>query len=607
MFASIPTEQDVSRPRAEALISDALPSDMLDLELADFDQDSKASEPPPILHHDPGFGHGLAEYLYDLPLELQKFPKDLVLAMQRLAWRLQAQLSATPPISRNSPETDVASVSYLLKNIRHTLKGGRSSEAQSSPGNQVMPLYVALHIAEDTDNYRVAASAVHDIRLKGHDGTVWRSSAELTDRVVEWYIDLAHQLAAKFVKDPKRLRLLNLDHEYEVLRSQLRTLMLIPIVQPVNTFDVKGCADVIWDMARIDRLPKENSVEALRALVSAWDIIDVTCHVSTINKRFSKTTYVILLFLGILTTTIATLSGIPSLPFQKIQVFQGFSLRAALTTLVSLLTSLCISVLTFLNPLTKWQQLRSAAQAMESEIWQFRTRTGPYSCAGTTTDREADLKLAQEVGRLRRAVLESAAIKDTNFFRERDTSTYRHGQRKGAAYNKDGKDNHYSVLRPEHYLELRVRPSLRFYQQRVPRYYAVRAAFHGAQLGGAAIMVVAAAAGWEAYTGIIMIVLSSLTAWGEFYGASKKLMRYSTVINALEDELLLWNTLTEVERQSVDVVEALVRNCELLIASEREGWLATSQTAKLLSKVVDRDSGPSAAVSVDVNSQQSTK
>ena len=85
------------------------------------------------------------------------------------------------------------------------------------------------------------------------------------------------------------------------------------------------------------------------------------------------------------------------------------------------------------------------------------------------------------------------------------------------------------------------------------------------------------------------VVISSLGAWGEFYGAGKKLVRYSTVINALKDEILLWDSLTEVERHATESVEQLVGRCEDLIAGERDGWLSTSQAAKMLAKATGAD------------------
>ena len=197
--------------------------------------------------------------------------------------------------------------------------------------------------------------------------------------------------------------------------------------------------------------------------------------------------------------------------------------------------------------------------------------------------------MAAQLKRLRTRVCEAATVKDTAFFRDRAPSIYRHGQRRGASHERHKTDNHYSVLRPSAYIELRIKPLISFYQARLPRYYRARAALQAAQLLSSALIVLLAAFGFSRFCGIVTVVISSLGAWGEFYGAGKKLVRYSTVINALKDEILLWDSLTEVERHATESVEQLVGRCEDLIAGERDGWLSTSQAAKMLAKATGAD------------------
>ena len=225
----------------------------------------------------------------------------------------------------------------------------------------------------------------------------------------------------------------------------------------------------------MDRLPKENSLEALRTLRSAWDTIDVCVLVSRRNKFISKGAYLTLLLLGIVTTTVATFVATGILPDREeaagSSVLNGAGSYGI--TALSLLTSVCVGVISFLSPVQKWQQLRSTASQLESETWRFRTRTGPYSRpANGGRDRGCDRVLIAEMHRIRRSVIESATIKDTSFFRSRATHVYCHGQRKESVFDTTAsgdRDNFYSVLRPDDYIELRVRPSLRFASPRFAR------------------------------------------------------------------------------------------------------------------------------------------
>ena len=116
---------------------------------------------------------------------------------------------------------------------------------------------------------------------------------------------------------------------------------------------------------------------------------------------------------------------------------------------------------------------------------------------------------------------------------------------------------------------------------------AVRAMLQAAQLRSVTATVIFSLAGWSPYTAILTILTSSTTAWGEFYGANKKLMRYSTVISSLNEELSSWDALTEVERHAAQRAEDLISNCETLITGEREAWLATSQASKRMDKAIN--------------------
>ena len=54
--------------------------------------------------------------------------------------------------------------------------------------------------------------------------------------------------------------------------------------------------------------------------------------------------------------------------------------------------------MSYLNPAQRWQQLRGAALSLESEIWKFRCRVGPYSLSdrlfvGNLISRDPEKKL----------------------------------------------------------------------------------------------------------------------------------------------------------------------------------------------------------------------
>jgi hypothetical protein len=90
--------------------------------------------------------------------------------------------------------------------------------------------------------------------------------------------------------------------------------------------------------------------------------------------------------------------------------------------------------ITYLNPAQKWHELRSAALALESEIWRFRTRVGGYNTSQSIGDhysRDAENSLSEFLAALKQHVFKSAGLQETpfyarlNVFAERSSSNVR--------------------------------------------------------------------------------------------------------------------------------------------------------------------------------------
>jgi hypothetical protein len=75
---------------------------------------------------------------------------------------------------------------------------------------------------------------------------------------------------------------------------------------------------------------------------------------------------------------------------------------------------------------------------------------------------------------------------------------------------------------------------------------------------------------------------AGFAAYSEFHGTEKKLLRYSDSIANLDSILLWWRTLTDVEKASIDNRNKLVSSCEQTFQSERQAWVSTSMSNKML-------------------------
>ena len=118
----------------------------------------------------------------------------------------------------------------------------------------------------------------------------------------------------------------------------------------------------IAEIAKIDRLPKANTREAMHILRQAWDAVDIFTHVSLKSKAVAKVSYALILLTGIAIAAVTVVSlNAPELlnAEQLSRVVLGLSLFG----------SVVAAVTTYLNPAQRWLQLRGAALALEAEIW----------------------------------------------------------------------------------------------------------------------------------------------------------------------------------------------------------------------------------------------
>jgi len=143
-------------------------------------------------------------------------------------------------------------------------------------------------------------------------------------------------------------------------------------------------------------------------------------------------------------------------------------------------------------------------------------------------------------------------------------------------------DDHHSPITPEKYLKIRVAPLLAFYQQRLPIYSRMRFFFESTLVLGSISGTVLAFMSLSKWAAVPTALTAAVAAYSEFHGTEKKLLRYSDSIANLDSVLMWWRTLTDVEKASVENKNKLVSTCEQTFQSERQAWVSTSMSNKML-------------------------
>jgi hypothetical protein len=269
---------------------------------------------------------------------------------------------------------------------------------------------------------------------------------------------------------------------------------------------------------------------------------------------------------------------------------------------LSLANTIIAGLTSFMNPATRWHLLRSSALQIESEIWWFRTRTGKYRDARSSTSRTAEKKFHKALNEIEHATLQSGDLQLTTFYSKGKIKWSKHGQfdrsnccwagmccraSKESVVPLDQIDNHHSPLRPNEYLNFRLQPMQQFYIRRLPGYSRSRSITKMVTVLGSISSSILTVIDMAQYSVLLVVIISCVVAWSEFSGTEKKLERYSTVVNGLGQVDLWWNSLPEVERLASKSIDQLVSTVESHIRSERQGWRAISQTAKKLSQATD--------------------
>jgi hypothetical protein len=296
----------------------------------------------------------------------------------------------------------------------------------------------------------------------------------------------------------------------------LGRLLTSEYVYAANINDIEGLKVEIDRIAKVDRLPRKNTLQGLLTIRECWDHVDLFAATSKSNKWQTKWLETLSL---LATAALVVVSCIATQTAYMSKEDLG-NAAIALSLTLTFVTSLNASR----NPGQKWIELRGAALALESEIWMFRTRTEKYSLTlrsskSSLVDENQRIPvevLAQYLKRLKQDVLKSASVQETSFYSGLDLfqhgdrgDHHRHGQYKhvddgqpnwccawlgccqrsrrhsgyrglrrpkkadtdtdmDAGDNRDEPsadwDNQFSPIVPSDYIAFRVKPTIAFYQ-----------------------------------------------------------------------------------------------------------------------------------------------
>jgi len=438
-----------------------------------------------------------------------------------------------------------------------------------------------------------------------------RANSEEVDSLVSWLSNSVYRgyhltLPEKFrTSDDPLQHYRDMHYKFGLL---LQALFNEDRVHPLNVLDIPGSKRLVGELVKLDRLPKYETIEGLYLLRDAWDEFDVCMALGSHYKTLSKVTYALLLLLGIATvscTVFQVMSLNNSGPSEGLcQSLSNGSLTAEMLVqldlsvdisqcdppvggalpastqlghaifLLSLASSLLLSVIGFVNPSSRWRQLRASALSLESLIWQYRARVGPciQSAYNARAPEEAFCALLQA---WREELVAGTDLQSTTLERAQNPSVYKHHQHSSLEYVANGDDFH-SPVKPEAYIELRLLPAKRFYQSRIPRRVRWRFTLQVLVFLCSATSAALAYFEFPSYVAIISALAAAVTSWTEFTDAGRKIERYSAAVRSIKNVHSWWLSISEVEKASSESIARLLLTGEGIITNEHRAWQSTA-------------------------------
>lgn len=461
---------------------------------------------------------------------------------------------------------DVCTLAYLhhVLNMKGDTEGLQQGQKNGTRGLKVVvPLHEAIKRAQDEESSEV------------EDGTVPPATLAQIAEVARWHADRIFQDAWE-VRDDKE----ELEGQGETMTSfygediifaqevHARTLLSSPNFFHVNLSEMEDAQKLVNQIVRLDRLPSSNPLQGLLLLRDAWRDYDVAMLLAGRYKRACKSIFALQLLVSWL--VVVGTGG------DAEEISEGSNIHVVFGLAVSF--SILVSLDGIMNPKARWRQLRSSAMSLQSIIWQYRTRTGPFEVDERRSDSSRpENVLCMVLNDWRNELLAGAGLKTSNLEQKYPSHVYRHLQDSGKLPNDlEDHDDHQSPTQPTRYINLRVKPIIDFYALRVPEYTN-----HGFVLKIAILLFGVASSVLARYNMLSWVLVSTaaatvLTSWSEFSEDARKVERYSSALNALKMLLSWWDSLGEVEKASRESITHLVLEAESIISEEQRSWTSTA-------------------------------
>jgi hypothetical protein len=227
-----------------------------------------------------------------------------------------------------------------------------------------------------------------------------------------------------------------------------------------------------------------------------------------------------------------------------------------------ILLSLLIALALRMGSGKRWVLIRGAAEAIKSEIYRYRSRTGIYQDPATGTEelsREETLAVRVNAVDERLLTTEASSFPLTPY----------EGSLPPEMFGASAADDGLSQLDADRYLELRVGDQLDYYHPKAAQLGRQLRVLRVIALAAGAAGTLLAAAGYEVWIGLTAAIAANIIAYLGYLQVEPTLVAYNQAAGRLEGLRLGWDA-KPTERRDLG---QLVDQCEAVLATELLGWV----------------------------------
>ena len=471
-----------------------------------------------------------------------------------------------------------------------------------------LPLHTALKRASDDEDTE-----------DGGGKSVPKADTALADQTLERFAHILFEDAFNMLSDKDQKDLKSYTdlyaHRIEAFIVHGRNILTSEHVYVINlTTGMQSADKLIQRIVKLDKLPEKTSKDGLELLRDAWSDYDVANHYAKVYKVRAKVGFFVQLLLGFLivvssvlansasddAATACNLTAVPAEADGVRNIFGALDegIKGALGEIIfilALVVGFLISLEGYFNSKARWRHLRASVGVLESEIWLYRTRTGPYTETATQHhSMRPEVTLVARINEWRDELVSAGDMKLTDLERHRGKQSigllgcfmpyvYIKCQYQGNLPKPGGElpvDDHHSPTPPELYVQLRVDKSLDFYGKRVPVYTRARLLQVLLVLSGALAASILSRYKLLGLTTMVTALTGAITSWVEFSDTERKVERYTTAKRQMRKLLSWWKHLGEIERKNQGHISRLIMTAESIISEERTAWISTTSASK---------------------------